>query len=274
MKKKKITIISVLITLILAVAVTVGTTYAWFVNYVYMGPTQYKILQIDSTVNMYKGLDEYGTYNAAPDSLSLHGASDDQYKNEEGGWSSYTKTTFDENNDSYKAETYAFEMLGSAIMLSQESSATRFETVTLDDMAPSRVFTFKFEIINYATKTANLTCIFGETEDVTCLQYLQVRMFKVTDDGELVSAVDSSKSANETAWTAFNTESAITAASGISLAGAGQTADFNTKVNLWLQIRMDPTAPTTVDGDTTLTGETIALPVLAITLAIDETTTT
>jgi len=262
MRKKHIAIIACLLALF-AVVLSVGTTIAWLVNYVYIGPMQYRILQINSTINMYKGLDKYNTYNSVPDTLKMYeNADEDTYLSaddtNETSWNTYTTTTYESNNGAHVNETYAFKLWESKFMLSEDSTANEFTTVTISDMAPSRVFTYKYEITNYAAD-AKLTCEFKEATDDEYLKYLQclqVRIVEIDVDGTKAEYTIKD-------WQSFSTTAALTLITETTLPGLTGTGSTtaNNRINFWLQVRMKP------EADTPFT-ESVTLPKLVITLTI------
>lgn len=287
MRKKKLTAIAALALALFALAASVGVLIAWFVNYQYLGSTQYQILQINSTINMYKGLDKQGNYNAAPDTLAMYEKSEDYYldkpvaNSDNETWSAYSKTAYEIKSSDYKAETYAFQLLDNVIMLSTTNTASTFNEVSITDMAPSRIFTYKFEITNYAPSAATLTCAFNEASDLTYLQYLQVRMYQVekgtftllnTETSTGTSTGTSSETSSD-GWLDFYTSTTddsgtetktaaeVTVASGISLAELS-SKDANSKVCLWLQIRMKPSATTEIP-------DKVSLPTFVTTLTVN-----
>lgn len=195
-----------------AAAVSVG--FAWMLNADFMHGMQFQILQIDSTVNFYSAKDE--NYNGVPDLLSSENEGKYEEKDSE-NWTVYSTA--------YYTEKYQFKLIDNKYMLSTTTTANTFENIQITDAAPSRIHTYKAQIVNYSGFAVNLRCSFGTVSDEKSGRF-QCRIVTVSINSDTVSYTPSD-------WKAFGEVSYETRING---------DNNDNKLDFWLQIRMDPFA--------------------------------
>lgn len=211
-----------------AFAAAVSVMFAWMTNIRYIHSAEFQIKQIESTIDMYIGIDE--NYNGVPDLLSSHDVNDGTYRYNEtaNDWRTYESL--------YYAEKYAFQIYDSKYMLSVDDSASTFEDYTIEDAEPSRIYTFKFAVTKHSQGDATLSFSFDKftTDTSTAAAYFECRIYTVTNTGE---ETDYASLGSPTDWTAFSSD-------GTALIG---TANNNaialayasgTQQDVWLQIRL------------------------------------
>ncbi len=269
MKNKNVLLLSIRAVLLLMVLVVLvfDITYAWLVSYKETGDLTFKILQIDSVVNLYQGTDTNG--NGVLDLLektntykSEKDASDSNY----GKYLSY--------NEYYYMEKYDFSLKDSKYALSKDSSANLLNTITLENMAPSKIYTVKIETINYSEYANNIYFAFADTTDIdsTFLKQIKLRFACVECD---TSGATETVTCDFTEWTPFLAENSSTY-TGLTINSSANpyvlpsTNDYMSgsivhhgKKDFWIQIKLDETA-------TVSHPETFTLPELKITFEIPE----
>lgn len=226
MKKYRIMLIVVAMTTVIALGIFIG--YAWYVSVDRMTDMQFNILQIDSLVTLYEANDD--NYNGVPNKVSA-GNQNKYYRPEADAQVAYENRYYNEN--------YSFDYIDQRYALSQDSSANLLNSIEITDAAPSKIYGYKFEVVNYVGIENELTFEFiSETTyqaDTTILDDFEVRL----------GIVDSSAHVTFCPWTSFLTNSAYT---GIELNPLSSTmtvpATTGTlsvgRIDLWLQIRIKP----------------------------------
>lgn len=240
--KKKLNIILPGVALIATLITFISLVVAWYLSIDVTKDMNFNILQIDSQVTLYQAEDI--NYNGVPDLLTSNTASVDTYYNQNANEGA---GAFVEYKYPYYTENYYFNYVSEKYALSEDSSANLFETVTLNNVVPSKVYTFKFEITNYVGLQNNLVFAFDQdsTIDTTKLKDFDVRLGSISSTGEI----------SFTAWTNFCTESnGSYTYSGLELNPENSTMTIPAQTNsysvgrkdLWLQIRVNKNATTPV----------------------------
>lgn len=255
-KNKRILTLSLLTGLV--GLLVIGVTYAWFASYKYVGNMEFKILQIDSLVNMYVANDL--NENGIPDILSQDNSN--KYlnlKEDDPNNGNY----LDYSNYYYK-EKYDFSLIDSKYALSKDSSANTLQSITLNKMAPSKIYTIKFEVINYSTFENNLYFSFDDENSlqIDFLKQFEVRFGNITvenpnTDNELINY-------NFTNWISFIDDDATTY-TGVAINDEtcpyllpiynkyeGENVKRNGRLDFWLQLRIKDNATIENTNDFTL----------------------
>lgn len=229
-KKKYLLILSLVLSSIICLG-AVSVIFAWVVNADIMRKMEFQILQIDSAINFYRAKDE--NYNGVPDLLKTNGHELKTYEDKD------EETTENKTENAYKAyqspyydEKYDFKLIDNKFMLSSDTSANTFTDISIENAAPSRVYTFKAEIINYSGLPVTLKCVYDQPDTTTHLDKLETRIGSVNPDGTVTILSD---------WKAFVTAAETPMCENIKIEGA----TGENQLDLWLQIRMKPgaTAP-------------------------------
>ena len=238
MKRKVIfyPIIMTITSLLLIVAI-----YAWYVQLDRVHDMSFNILQIESLVTLYEADDS--NYNGVPNLLS--DKTIDKYYNKEvtenQGFVNYSNL--------YHHENYAFNYLDQKYALSQDSSANLLNTIEIVDIAPSKIYGYKFEITNYSGRDNVLEFLFeSKTYDsLTELGYFEARLGVVDEDNKLTF----------TSWTDFVNNNAYTGFElnpfdeDIIIEAESRDLDnrrINGRLDLWLQIRIKKEVETLLQG--------------------------
>ena len=136
MKKYKIIICVVALATVIISAIFI--TYAWYINVDRVTDMRFNILQIDSLVTLYEANDD--NFNGVPNLVET-GNENKYYKPEANAQVDYEKRYYDEN--------YSFDYVDQRYALSQDSQANLLNSITISDAAPSKIYGYKFEVINY-----------------------------------------------------------------------------------------------------------------------------
>lgn len=269
-KWKKILILSVkTLSLILVLSVFVfNVAYAWFAAYKEAGDLGFKVLQIDSVVNLYQGNDTNG--NGVLDLLD----NDSTYKSMKDE-NDPNYNTYISYSEYYYIEKYDFSFKDSKYALSKDSSANLLNNIMLNDMTPSKVYTIKFEAINYSEYENNMYFEFSDTPNeitLDLLKQIKIRFGYVKNDTTSGTDVISY---NFTEWLTFLGTN-DTAYSGLKInteenpyilpAKNEYMSDgisHHGKIDFWLQIKLDETS-------TIPNTSTFSLPELRITFEIPD----
>lgn len=239
MQKKKdyLPIISLILSSIVCLG-AISVAFAWMVNADVMRNMQFQILQIDSTINFYRAKDD--NYNGVPELLTTNGHELDTY--EEKDTNAYRQYT-----TGYYEEKYDFKLIDNKYMLSADTTANTFTDIKVENVAPSRVFTFKAEIVNYSGSDVTLQCEY-DAESVEYLDKFETRLGTIEADG----------TANWIGggWQSFSSSGTVMATGLVIEAATGDN-----QLDLWLQIRMKATAQTPQNA-------TVILPYFRTTLEI------
>lgn len=290
-KKKTKYIAAVTAILLAACLAAVTGVFAWMTNTKTISKIGFQISQVSCSIKMYEGLEN--DYNGVPDLLGVglgaQGAT--ATYNDSGEVTAYgqyretdskTWTNYTEKNI-YYGEKYAFKLLGSKSMLSSESTTNTFESITLENAEPSRVYVYKFSVANEEGGSAGYLSFGFDSAAASKTTTLdasafQCRMWRVVkgDDGITyrkyqVTEQDPDGNIIET------TEWFDLAAGGTSLESdvfIGDTKKTNNlmdMVDIWLQIRMNPKI-TNKDSDgryvtADIFGQDVTLPNFKITFS-------
>ena len=256
--KKKLNIILPGVALIATLITFISLVVAWYLSIDVTKDMNFNILQIDSQVTLYQAEDT--NFNGVPDLLTSNSASNDTYYNQNANDGAGAFVAY---NNIYHTEKYYFNYLSEKYALSEDSSANLFETVTLTNVAPSKIYTFKYEITNYVGLDNELLFAFEANNniDTSKLKDFDVRLGSVASDGSIIF----------TEWTNFCTLSNDSYTySGLTLNPEnstmvipGQTGSLTVgRKDLWLQIRANSSATTTITNFT--------LPQYRITLSFNQ----
>ena len=277
-KKIRLTVELVLLALLLIVILTLAgfLAYAWYSVGDETGDVNYQAYQIDSVVTMYEANDV--NYNGVPDLLSRNGYPDSTYGYYETDDDGNLKTDADGNyirthvayDLAYYNEKYDFNYLDTTLVLTRDSTANMFSPVTIQNLYPSRVYTFKYALANYNFSENTVTFGFDTvttadgktvTSDEVLAANFRVRLCRVMDDGTLKAGT----------WQNF--------AAGADLANTGILDDDETtdimidkydgdsgsgRLDIWLQIQFLPSA------DNTLINQTVVFPDISIKMVAEE----
>ncbi len=254
MKKFK-NIISI-VSLLCCTALTFIVIYAWYVNVNNVNQMKFNILQIDSLITLYQANDS--NFNGVPDKLISNDIGYYYKTNEE----TPIKIEYASN---YYSEVYSFNYVDQRYALSEDSESNLLNTVVINDILPSKVYCFKYEIINYALIDNSLEFTFDsefDPNDIEKLNNFDCRLGIVnSSSNEGLGQITFGE------WTDFVVDSNY---SGISLKvnseGIVVPAQTNTyenlgRLDLWLQIR--------VKADCTMAFSSFRFPENRITLSIE-----
>jgi len=223
-----------------SIALFAFTFYAWYTNTEKVSDMSFDILQIDSLVSMYQANDD--NYNGIPNLLNSEDK--DKYYNPQIVDGSPVGNVPYSNQ--YHHENYSFNYVDQKYALSRDSVANLLNTVTLNNVAPSKVYGFKYEITNYIGSVNTLDLTFDEDDDidVTKLSNFETRVGSVDIDGVVTF----------TEWKNFVVSNSY---SGIVFYQDGLTVPasshdiindktINGRLDVWLQIRVKAESTTTV----------------------------
>lgn len=228
MKKIRIVLYVVALTTAILAASYIG--YAWYISVDRMTDMRFNILQIDSLVTLYEANDD--NFNGVPN-LVTEGNQNKYYRPEADAQVAYEKM--------YYTENYSFDYIDQRYALSQDSQANLLNQITISNAAPSKIYGYKFEIINYVGLENNLQFEFitdtGYTANTTILQDFEARLGIVDSQAHVIFG----------AWTSFSDGSTYSGFSLNPLANTmtipATTGTLNVgRLDLWLQIRIKPEA--------------------------------
>lgn len=222
MKKLNKIIISVLLITAFCGA---GAVFAWFTNGDRMGTMGFKIAKIDSTVTLYKAND--ANFNGIPDLL---------YDSE---GLPYTERY------NYYDEKYSFDRESAVLDYARSESpdpADILLNISVTDMFPSKVFTYKFALENKSEASNDIAFRLDETaltaETVSLLSTFSLRTAYVRNDNEI------EYNSNKTylfEHISGGTLSETTVLSGVSIAGLIEAGTSGTNCyDFWLMVEMEP----------------------------------
>ena len=223
---KKIRIILSIVTLTIVLITGSYFVYAWYVSVDRMTDMQFNILQIDSLVTLYEANDD--NYNGVPN-LVDQGNQNKYYRPEANAQVAYEKM--------YYTENYSFDYIDQRYALSQDSQANLLNQITIVDAAPSKIYGYKFEIINYVGLENDLTFEFitetTYTANPTVLKDFEVRL----------GIVDSSANVTFGAWTSFSDGTTFSGFAlnplNTTMTVPATTGTLNVgRLDLWMQIRI------------------------------------
>lgn len=228
MKKYKIIICVVALATVILSAIFI--TYAWYINVDRVTDMRFNILQIDSLVTLYEANDD--NFNGVPN-LVDSGNENKYYKPEANAQVDYEKMYYDEN--------YSFDYIDQRYALSQDSQANLLNSITISDAAPSKIYGYKFEVINYVGLDNTLQFEFisetGYTANPTILKDFEARL----------GIVDANANVSFSNWTSFSDGTSYSGFELNPLANPmtipATTGTLNVgRLDLWLQIRIKPSA--------------------------------
>ncbi len=234
MKMKIVKFVIEVTALVVTLTTLITSIIAWYIVIDNVNDMNFNILQIDSMVTLYEANDN--NFNGVPNLQSSENI--DKYYNayqEEGRVVGYVGYT-----NKYHTENYSFNYLDQRYALSADSSANLLNTITLTNVAPSKIYTYKFEITNYSGLNNDLTFGFdaeaGYTPVPNSLKDFDVR----------IGIVGSDATVNFCDWTNFCTENSGTYSySNFNLNPLSETMSIEAttgdlsvgRLDLWLQIR-------------------------------------
>ena len=228
MKKYKIIICVVALATVIISAIFI--TYAWYINVDRVTDMRFNILQIDSLVTLYEANDD--NFNGVPNLVET-GNENKYYKPEANAQVDYEKRYYDEN--------YSFDYVDQRYALSQDSQANLLNSITISDAAPSKIYGYKFEVINYVGLDNTLQFEFisetGYTANPTILKDFEARL----------GIVDANANVSFSNWTSFSDGTSYSGFELNPLANPmtipATTGTLNVgRLDLWLQIRIKPSA--------------------------------
>lgn len=237
---RKTNLISFIIVALVSIALFTFTFFAWYTNTEKASDMSFDILQIDSLVSMYQANDD--NYNGIPNLLAT--ADKDTYYNPQiVDGSAVGRVSY---SNQYHHENYSFNYLDQKYALSRDSVANLLNTVTLNNVVPSKVYGFKYEITNYIGSVNTLDLTFDEDDDInlTYLSNFETRVGSVGTDGVVAF----------TEWKDFvvsNTYSGIVFyQSGLTVPATSHdiinNKSMNGRLDVWLQIRVKSNSTTLV----------------------------
>jgi hypothetical protein len=191
---------------------------------------RFNILQIDSLVTLYEANDD--NFNGVPN-LVDSGNENKYFKPEANAQVDYEKRYYDEN--------YSFDYVDQRYALSQDSQANLLNSITISDAAPSKIYGYKFEVINYVGLDNTLQFEFisetGYTANPTILKDFEARL----------GIVDANANVSFSNWTSFSDGTSYSGFELNPLANPmtipATTGTLNVgRLDLWLQIRIKPSA--------------------------------
>ena len=227
---KKLRIVLYVVTLATLALATFFIGYAWYVSVDRMTDMRFNILQIDSLVTLYEANDD--NFNGVPN-LVDSGNQNKYYRPEANAQVAYEKM--------YYTENYSFDYIDQRYALSQDSQANLLNQITITDAAPSKIYGYKFEIINYVGLENDL-----EFEFITESSY-QANTTILKDFEARLGIVDSTANVTFGSWTDFSDGLSYTGFSLNPLQNTmtipATTGTLNVgRLDLWLQIRIKPEA--------------------------------
>ena len=191
---------------------------------------KFNILQIDSLVTLYEANDD--NFNGVPNLVET-GNENKYYKPEANAQVDYEKRYYDEN--------YSFDYVDQRYALSQDSKANLLNSITISNVAPSKIYGYKFEVINYVGSDNTLQFEFisetGYTANPTILKDFEARL----------GIVDANANVSFSNWTSFSDGTSYSGFELNPLANPmtipATTGTLNVgRLDLWLQIRIKPSA--------------------------------
>ena len=228
MKKYKIIICVVALATVIISAIFI--TYAWYINVDRVTDMRFNILQIDSLVTLYEANDD--NFNGVPNLVET-GNENKYFKPEANAQVDYEKMYYDEN--------YSFDYVDQRYALSQDSQANLLNSITISDAAPSKIYGYKFEVINYVGLDNTLQFEFisetGYTANPTILKDFEARL----------GIVDANANVSFSNWTSFSDGTSYSGfelnplANPITIPATTGTLNVG-RLDLWLQIRIKPSA--------------------------------
>lgn len=239
---------------LISIALTVFTIFAWYMYMEKASNMQFDILQIDSLVTMYQANDE--NYNGIPNKLDSSNINK-YYNPQEVEGSSVGYVSY---SNLYHQENYSFNYVDQKYALSNDSSATLLNEVTLTNVAPSKVYGFKFEITNYVGRENTLDLTFDAENGIntTILSYFEARVGTVGVNGD-VSFTNWMDFVNNGSYTGltFYPQGVTIPATSTSI----ENKSINGRLDAWLQIR--------VKSDTTQAISSFSLPYFRVRLSVE-----
>lgn len=218
MKKRKIIYI---ITILVAIVSLVSVTYAWYVYIKTLGSMQFSILQIESQVALYHASDT--NFNGVPDmSPELN-----KYYNQ-------ITEKYTSYGNQYYDEKYKFTYLDQRYSLIADSESNLLNTVEINDIAPSKIYTYKFEIINYAACENTVEFSFDQNNlDSSKLDQFEVRLGLVNLDTTVTYSNWKSLSQNQVDLVPMENVTVPAFSDNV----LGQRLEVG-RLDLWLQVRV------------------------------------
>lgn len=226
---KKYKVILPVVALAAGIITIVIISFAWYLSTDRMTDMKFNILQIDSLVSLYEANDS--NYNGVPD-LCASGNVDKYYSPEADAQVAY--------QNKYHTENYSFNYVDQRYALSQDSSANLLDTVTITNAAPSKVYSYKFEITNYVQLVNQLK--FGFIEEATYVPNISILSnFEVR-----LGIVEATSAVTFGEWTGFINNNSYSAFElnplDTDMTVPADNVGVVGRLDLWLQIRIKPSA--------------------------------
>ena len=244
---KRIRLIISLVSIVFSIALLTIITFSWYVNINTSQDMKFEILQIQSLVSLYQGKDT--NHNGVPDKLATTNYG--KYYNPTVNSGIYINYA-----DYYYTETYDFTYLDQRYALARDSESNLLNTIEINDIVPSKVYTYKFEITNLSQRLNYVSFGFDSdnTVDVAKLSTFTCRMGIVDNTGHVTF----------TSWHDFVSNNAYSAftITDPSLTVAGKTGTLDVgRLDCWLEIKQK--------SEATLSFTSFILPQFRLTLSID-----
>ena len=251
--KNKLTFTALLACCLMLAVAFASVTYAWIFTGDVARGMEYSIAKIDSTVSLYRAIDD--NKNGVPNRLS----ESEQLK--------------------YYVEQYEFEKLGEdKFALTDDTEANLLTTVVLDNVVPTETYTLKYALVNKSTAENLITFKFyaTEIEHIDLLSTLSMRLGIVKSD-----AVDSTATVEfgEKMYLADHISGGVVEeteiealSSDIYIAGMSGAETPDNFCDFWLQIEMESYEALVTHTGFTLTeeeynalqGQSVSLPYLYV----------
>ena len=241
---KKLRIFSI-IALLVSVLAIVSITFGWWVFTRTVGDMEFSILQIESQVFLYHAKDD--NFNGVPELAS----------NENKYYNQVTKKYMTYSN-SYYNEKYEFNYLDQRYSLVADSESNLLNQIVIDDVAPSKVYTYKFEIINYAACDNDVEFSFDSNSLPSNVSDFEVRL----------GYVNVNSSITFTDWTSLsNSKVDLSPIDNMSVPAFSYGVNSERlevgRLDLWLQVRVKSSVEEEIPT-------TFTLPTYRLTLCIPE----
>lgn len=218
--KKGILVIRIL-SLFLSTALLVSLIYSWYIDVGIVKDASFNILQIDSLVIVYEANDI--NYNGVPNKIE----ESNKYFNSNIG----TDGSYVEYKNTYYIEKYSFNFFDQKYALSQESEANTLNTINIVNAAPSRIFTYKYEITNYLPNDNDVEISILENS-VSNIDNFSIR----------IGGVDENASIAFSDWIVLSNERKVLSDNLV----VPKSTDSG-RLDIWLQIKINDTSTTQVD---------------------------
>ena len=255
MKKIKIKYIVIIANIILSLCAVVGAVFAWYTNTEQVANMEFDILQIDSLVAVYSANDS--NYNGVPDlsespNIGKYYKDANEEDESEAGYYSYSNC--------YYSEKYAFKYVSQKYALEHDSTANLLDKIYINNIAPSQIYCYKFEITNYSSQNNDMSFSFDSFEgDISKLKDFEVRLGVVSATGAISFNPWCSFVNENNEYSAPELISDLVLPDWSNKVGTGER--INGRKDLWLQVRLKPTATASLTN--------FSLPNYRVTLSVE-----